>query len=174
MNLNLSASIRRAAVVLALAIPVGAIAAASPAAVTYPAGAAVNIRMVPDTVAEAANMQTVRDFYAAMLIARDFKQAERYLGPEYIQHAVGLADGKAGVERRIAEISEQFPDIAYDIKHITADGDLVTMMTNIVRTPGTLGLALFHIYRFSNGKIVEHWETWQDVPADSANSNGMF
>jgi predicted SnoaL-like aldol condensation-catalyzing enzyme len=170
MILKFPVNIRRAAMALALAVPAGTIATPSPVAVARLTTAPI----VPSFVTEAANVQTVRDFYAAMLGARDYKLAERYLGPEYVQHAVGLADGKAGVERRIAEISEQFPNITYEIKHTIADGNIVTIMTNIIRTPSTLGLALFHIYRLNDGKIVEHWETWQDVPTESANSNGIF
>jgi predicted SnoaL-like aldol condensation-catalyzing enzyme len=34
--------------------------------------------------------------------------------------------------------------------------------------------ALSSIYRFSDGKIVEHWEASQAVTATSANGNDMF
>jgi predicted SnoaL-like aldol condensation-catalyzing enzyme len=161
MYLNSSTSIRRAACILAFTSPFGAIAAPSSV-------------VVADSYVEDANMQTARGLYAAIFTARDFAVADRYLGPEYIQHAPDVADGKSGLAKAIPEIAKAFPQVSYDIKRITADGDLVTMMTHIRWTPDSLGTAQSDIYRFSNGKIVEHWEAVQAVPGNSANGNGMF
>lgn len=159
--MNLSTSIRRTAMALALAIPVGAIA--TPSSET-----ALN------TAAEEANMQTARNLYAAIFTAQDFAAAERYLGPQYIQHAADVADGKQGLARLIAEVAEQVPQISYEIKHMVADDNVVTLMSHVRPTPGSGGQMLFSIFRFDAGKIVEHWETVQDIPTTSVNGNGVF
>jgi predicted SnoaL-like aldol condensation-catalyzing enzyme len=167
----------RSALVVGLAVLIGGAAAsfvAQAAAEPDPAAAVVNAPMAPNLAAEAAHVQMARDLYAAIFAAKDFAVAERYLGPEYIQHAAGAADGKAGLAQVITLIAQEFPNLTYDIKHITAEGNLVVMMTHIHWTQGSLGTALSSVYRFSDGKVVEHWETLQDVPATSANGNGMF
>ena len=154
----------RSALVVGLAVLTGGAAASSvaqAAAEHDPAAAFVHAPMA-------------RDLYAAIFAAKDFAVAERYLGPEYIQHAAAAADGKAGLAQVITLIAQEFPNLTYDIKHITAEGNLVMMMTHIHWTPGSLGTALSSVYRFSDGKVVEHWEALQDVPATSANGNGMF
>jgi len=161
MNMNLPIRVRRVAMVLALAIPIGAVAMPSPAAAS-------------NTAAEEANMQTARDLFAAIFTAQDFAVADRYLGPEYIQHAADVADGKVGLARVIAEIVEQVPKISYEIKHMVADGNMVTLMSHIRPTRDSRGQMMFNIYRFDAGKIVEHWETVQDIPETSANGNGVF
>ena len=149
--MTLSNSILSTAMALGLALPAGVIAASSPAA-------------VPQTSAEAANIETARNLYAAIFAARDSALAARYLGPEYIQHAQDVADGKEGLARAIADIAAQTPQISYEIKHIIAEDNLVTLMSHVRPTPDSRGQMLFNIFRFDDGKIVEHWETVQDIP----------
>lgn len=156
-----SKSILGTAMTLLLALPAGAIAASSPAAVR-------------DLPAETANMQTAKDLYAAIFTTHDVKLAMSLLGPAYIQHAVDVADGKDGLARAIEDIKTEIPQIAYEVKHITAEGNLVAMMGHITPTPGSRGQMIFSIFRFDAGKVVEHWETVQDIPETSANGNGVF
>jgi len=40
--------------------------------------------------------------------------------------------------------------------------------------PDDLGQAVDDVYRVAKGKIVEHWNVVQNVPATSANNNTMF
>jgi predicted SnoaL-like aldol condensation-catalyzing enzyme len=40
--------------------------------------------------------------------------------------------------------------------------------------PGDLGVALVHIFRFADGRIVELWDVGQPVPEESPNQYGMF
>lgn len=55
-----------------------------------------------------------------------------------------------------------------------ADGDLVMLHVHSQDKPGDLGVAVVDIFRVQDGKIAEHWDVIQPVPAKDANGNGMF
>jgi|KBSMisStaDraftv2_1062788.scaffolds.fasta_scaffold483969_2 predicted SnoaL-like aldol condensation-catalyzing enzyme len=130
--------------------------------------------VVRDLSTEQQNMQTARNLYAAIFTTRDATLAKSFLGPQYIQHAPNVADGREGLALAIADIIKQTPQISYEVKHIMAEGDLVTVMGQLRETPGARGQMIFSIFRFNAGKVVEHWEALQDVPETSANGNGVF
>ena len=121
-----------------------------------------------------ANKSTVRALYEAALNKKDFAEAAKYLGPKYIQHNPGAADGPEGLEGFIGFLREKFPDNHSEIKRIFAYGDYVIGHVHAVREPGTRGNAIVDIFRLEDGKVVEHWDVVQPIPEKAANSNGMF
>jgi predicted SnoaL-like aldol condensation-catalyzing enzyme len=61
-----------------------------------------------------------------------------------------------------------------DIRRVIADGDLVMTHSRLTFVPDGPDLALADIWRLDGGRIVEHWDVIQPVPAEAANNNGMF
>lgn len=104
----------------------------------------------------------------------DTAVVDRYVRPDYIQHNPAAPDGAETLKGLGAAVNQQFPDAAYDVKRVIAQGDLVLVHSNVVLTPGTRGSAVFDIFRFQGGRIAEHWDVAQDVPATSANGSDMF
>jgi hypothetical protein len=68
-----------------------------------------------------------------------------------------------------AALLQQFPDAAYVEKRAISEGDLVLLHSNSVVAPGGPRLAVFDIFRYQDGKIAEHWDILQNVPAITAN-----
>jgi predicted SnoaL-like aldol condensation-catalyzing enzyme len=85
-----------------------------------------------------------------------------------------VGDGKEGFKAFLAMLKKNFPESRSEVKRVFADGNYVIIHVHSVRVPGTRGRAIFDCFRFDNGKIVEHWDTIQDIPEKSANENGMF
>jgi predicted SnoaL-like aldol condensation-catalyzing enzyme len=116
---------------------------------------------------------------AAALLDLAFNQKQvaaafkKYVGPTYTQHNPTVPDGK---EQAVQTLSEGLKtmDVHYDVKRIIADGDLVAVHSHVTLGANDRGMAVVDIFRFENGKVVEHWDVVQQVPEHAANSNGMF
>lgn len=120
------------------------------------------------------NKATVTAFYQHAIVEKDFQAARALVGPTYTQHNPQIADGLAGLEQFVADITDRFPGLSIDIKRLVAEGDYVVGHVHGVREPGQAGSAIVDIFRLEQGRIVEHWDVMQPVPAESANSNTMF
>jgi predicted SnoaL-like aldol condensation-catalyzing enzyme len=121
-----------------------------------------------------ANKKTVQEFYNFLINKKDFKLASRYIGDRYVQHNPLVADGPEGLKAFVEFLKSNFPDARSEIKRVLAEGDYVIIHVHSVRIPGTRGRAIFDLFKLENGKIVEHWDTIQEIPESSANNNGMF
>ncbi len=127
-----------------------------------------------ETAQERANKQAVIEFYNKALNDKDFAAASKYLGNRYTQHNPTAADGPEGLKGFIQFLRDKFPQSHSEIVQAFADGDYVILHVRSIRTPGTAGRAIFDLFKLEKGKVVEHWDAVQDIPASSANANGMF
>lgn len=92
-----------------------------------------------------------------------------YINAEsYTQHNLGVADGLAGFGAALAQL-ENYPEKArVNTVRVFADGDYVVAHTDYNFFGPKIG---FDIFRFEDGKIVEHWDNLQTTP-ESANPSG--
>jgi predicted SnoaL-like aldol condensation-catalyzing enzyme len=124
---------------------------------------------------EKANAKVVTDFYNLAFQQRQPRQAAlSYFGENYVQHNPLVADGAEPFYTFFEGFFTQFPDARSTVHRVMADGDMVILHLNLQPTSDEPGSAVVDIFRVENGKIVEHWDVVQDVPAQTANGHTMF
>ncbi|MFJ9900882.1 nuclear transport factor 2 family protein [Streptomyces sp. NPDC091280] len=121
-----------------------------------------------------ANKKLVTAYFDQLLVRKDVSAIDRYVSPDYHQHNPTVADGAAATKAAIGGYFKLYPQLTVEPKRIIAQGDLVAIHSHYTNAPGERGQAVVDLFRVQNGKIVEHWDSLQDVPATSANDNTMF
>jgi len=122
-----------------------------------------------------SNKKIVRDFYElAFNQHKPTEAAKTYIGDRYIQHNPHVPDGAAAFYGYFEGFFKEHPQSRVEIKRVLGDGDLVVLHLHPITDAKDRGRAIVDIFRVENGKIVEHWDVTQDVPAQSANANTMF
>jgi predicted SnoaL-like aldol condensation-catalyzing enzyme len=123
---------------------------------------------------EEANKKMVLRFYQQFFGDKDISAADKYLLPSYIQHNPLAATGREAVKRFFTPFfaNPAIPKTKVDVKRVAAEGDLVWLHIRS-KTTGS-ERAVVDIFRVQDGKIAEHWDVIQAVPAKSANPNTMF
>lgn len=100
---------------------------------------------------------------------------DKFIAPNLIHHNQFFKGDRQSLMIAMEEASKSHPNKSIDIKHIYEDGDTVITHSLVTREgPNAPSIAVVHIFRFENDRIVELWDLGQEIANDSPNENGLF
>ena len=122
------------------------------------------------------NKKLVKQFVEDILVnGKMDKLAGYFNGDNYIQHNPLIPDQLSGLGKALGEWAKQGITMKYSKIHkVLGEGNFV-----LVVSKGDLAgkhNAFYDLFRVENGKIAEHWDTIEPIPAqaDWKNNNGKF
>lgn len=120
------------------------------------------------------NKENAIAFYKMAYDGNPTKAVELYVGEEYIQHNPMVGDGPQPLIDYFNRMYSEYPEKSIEFVRTVAEGDLVALHTHQI-WPGNDQYVTMDFFRFDkNGKIVEHWDSMQQIPKTSANNNTMY
>ena len=121
-----------------------------------------------------ANKQNAIAFYRTAYLGDPSGAVEDYVGAEYIQHNPLVADGKQAFIDYFSEMARDYPDKRIEFVRAVAEGDMVALHTHQTWPGGDQYVTMDFLRFDDNGKILEHWDAIQEVPAETRNGNSMY
>lgn len=113
-------------------------------------------------------------FYKMAYEGNPRQAVELFVGDQYIQHNPLVGDGKKPFIEYFERMGREFPNKSIEFVRAVAEGNLVALHTHQV-WPGNQEYVTMDFFRFdTSGKIVEHWDSMQEIPEDSAHGNTMY
>jgi len=120
------------------------------------------------------NKQAAVDFLQ-MVVAGNIDAAyEKYVDMNGKHHNAYYAPGFDVLKQGMKDNHVQFPNKVFTTKNVIGDGDLVAVHSRMSLKPGEIEVAVVHIFRFKDGKIVEMWDVGQKLESNSPNTDGIF
>jgi predicted SnoaL-like aldol condensation-catalyzing enzyme len=123
-----------------------------------------------------ANKALVKSFVEDILVnGRLDKLAAYYDGDNYVQHNPQIGDGLSGLGQALQAMAKAGITMKYDrIHRVLGEGNFVLVASegNFAGKPSSF----YDLFRVQDGKIAEHWDTIETIPArsDWKNANGKF
>ncbi len=120
------------------------------------------------------NKKNAIAFYQMAYLGNPAEAVANYVGDEYIQHNPAVGDGKQAFIEYFDRMAREYPDKSIEFVRAVAEGDLVALHTHQI-WPGDDQYVTMDFFRFdASGKIVEHWDSVQQIPPESKNGNPMY
>lgn len=122
---------------------------------------------------EEANKTLVVTAYQSLFGDKDLSALDKYFKEDYIQHNPMVPTGREALRQALLSMGlDKAPKSKVEFARVSAEGDLVWLHTHAMWAGAES--VIVDIFRVEDGKIAEHWDVIQAIPAKSANGNRMY
>lgn len=97
---------------------------------------------------------------------------DRFIAPDFIHHNQYFKGDRESLLRAMEEAHKASPNKDIFTRFCYEDGD--TVITHSLVAKETMEIAVVHIFRFREDKVVELWDLGQVIDKNSPNENGLF
>jgi predicted SnoaL-like aldol condensation-catalyzing enzyme len=120
------------------------------------------------------NKKNAIGFYKMAYYGNPKKAVELFVGSKYIQHNPLVGDGIEPLIEYFERMKREYPNKSIEFVRAVAEGNLVALHTHQT-WPNNDEYVTMDFFRFDeNGKIIEHWDSIQQIPESSAHNNKMY
>ena len=119
---------------------------------------------------EARNKALVLKAFDTLFNKRDYKAAESFWSPKYIQHSAHIQPGRDGLMNLIKSVP---PTLKYEAGTIVADGDFVIVHGRFSGMGRPRNWIAADVVRVESGVIAEHWDVIEDEVGQSDSQSGL-
>lgn len=115
------------------------------------------------------NKALVLKAFDTLFNQRDYEAAGRFWSPDYLQHSAHIPPGREGLFGLVRALPAA---LRYEHSLIVAEGDTVMVHS---RFSGMAPRALITVdtVRIEDGRLVEHWDVWQDEATQAESKSGL-
>jgi predicted SnoaL-like aldol condensation-catalyzing enzyme len=98
----------------------------------------------------------------------------KYIGAGFRHHNPYFEGSAESLEAAMQENARQNPDKVLEVKRVIGEKDFIVAHGLVRHKLSEPGVAVVHIFRFEQGRIIELWDVGQPIPDYSPNQYGMF
>ena len=130
--------------------------------------------MAQDMTDKQTNPDIAVDFLRLVVVGHIDEAYNRYVDMQGKHHNIYFPAGFPTLKKAMIDNHNQYQNKRLNVIHVISDGDLVVVHSNIELRQGEQEMLVVHIFRFSEGKIIEMWDVGQEIPKDSTNLDGAY
>jgi predicted SnoaL-like aldol condensation-catalyzing enzyme/ketosteroid isomerase-like protein len=101
---------------------------------------------------------------------RDYKAAERFWSPRYIQHSAHVPAGREGLFNLVKSMPAE---LRYENALVVAEGDYVFLHGRFTGNRRPRAMIAADILRIADGVFAEHWDVLQDEVTKEESKSGL-
>ena len=114
-----------------------------------------------------------KEFLTLCAFGNSRKAFELHVGKNFKHHNAYFKGDSNSLMIAMEESAKESPNKIFEVRQMIQDGESV-VLHSYIKTDTNTEIAVVHILKFSNEKIIEMWDIIQPFPEDVVNENGMF